>query len=56
MHSFYKQGQAEALRTLGLLKTAAPPPPPPPPPPAPPPVVGGRGKQVNDLRREGVML
>lgn len=60
MH-FYKQGQVEALRTLGLLKAGQAPAsepvkPPTPPPPPPPPVAGGRGKQVDALRREGVML
>lgn len=52
---FYKQGQMEALRTLGLLKIAAPPPAPPPPPPKPP-VTGGKSNTIDALRREGVML
>jgi len=55
MNPFYKQGQIEALHILGLLKTAAPPPAQPKPPP-PPPITGGKGRQIDALRREGVML
>lgn len=59
MSMFYKQGQWHALAALGLAKQAQQPPPPKPPPPPPPktaPVMGGQGKQVDTLKREGVFL